>query len=192
MQVKYRQAIHSIACLAVLQADPGDPDTIHYRVMEMDARKLLDKNSETAQFDLELRIEGLKATAEFLQRRVEGADSLVVLQTDSADPCMQQNEPVEKSAGETGEENLETATWEVASPVDGVKVAAALLPRPAAIEDRMVILPAPRRRRYNLMGIPGRRLIDKKKASPQFDRGLQRKRFKARDHFCEPGWPVPG
>ena len=80
MQVKHRQAIHSLACLAVLQADPEDPDINHYKVMEMSTRKLLDKNSEVAQLDLELRIAGLKATAEFLQQRVAARESQAAAQ----------------------------------------------------------------------------------------------------------------
>jgi hypothetical protein len=43
--------------------------------MEIYARKVLDKNSEAAQLDLELRIAGLEATAEFLRQRVAARES---------------------------------------------------------------------------------------------------------------------
>jgi transcriptional regulator with XRE-family HTH domain len=183
MQVKYRQAIHSIACLAVLQADPGDPDIIHYRVMEMDARKLLDKNSETAQFDLELRIEGLKATAEFLQRRVELSVSPAVLPTDIADPGMPESEPGEISTREPSGENVRTANREVASPGEEGNDKEPLVPCGGAIQHRRVTLPASRRKRYKVKGIPGRRLMDKQKAPALFDRGLRRNEIKPREQF---------
>jgi transcriptional regulator with XRE-family HTH domain len=80
MQIKHRQAIHALACLAVLQANPEDPDIDHYKIMEMSTRKVLDKNSEVAQLDLELRIAGLEATAEFLRQRVAARESLAAAQ----------------------------------------------------------------------------------------------------------------
>ncbi len=192
MRVKYRQATHAIACLAVLQANPGDPDINHYRVMEMEARELLDKNSETAQFEIELRIEGLKATAECLRRRVELADSLAVLPPDTTNPGMDEPEPVEIFARETLEENVETAEEEVASPVEGVKVKAVLLPVPVVIEGGRVILPAPHRGQYKVMDLSGRRLPGKNREPAWLDMRSLAKGFKGRANFCERGWPLPG
>ena len=66
---KHDQALRALESLTVLMAKPNDPDNRHYEIMEITARRVLEK-TELAQFGLEMQIEGLRAKADFLNATI--------------------------------------------------------------------------------------------------------------------------
>jgi hypothetical protein len=143
MQIKYRQAIHALACLAVLQANPEDPDTIHYTIMEIYARKVLDKNSEAAQLDLELRIAGLEATAEFLRQRLAARESQAAAPANREPANIEPVKPVKIVAGvRLNNKTSEVAQDDPAARAESKEAEAASLPARPAVEENLAAITA--------------------------------------------------
>jgi hypothetical protein len=155
MQIKYRQAIHALACLAVLKANPEDPDTIHYTIMEIYARKVLDKNSEAAQLDLELRIAGLEATAEFLRQRVAARESQAAAPANREPANIEPIKPVKIVAGVQLDNKSEVARVDPAPQTESKEAKAASLPgRPAVEESLAAKRPGSWLTKRNVFGVP--------------------------------------
>jgi transcriptional regulator with XRE-family HTH domain len=173
MQIKYRQAINALACLAVLQANPEDPDTIHYTIMEIYARNVLDKNSEAAQFDLELRIAGLEATAEFLRQRVAARESQAVVPANPEAANMEPVKPVKMVAGVQLDNKSEVAQVEPAARTESKEAKAASLPARPSVENSLAAIPTyPEDLHLNqdmLMGMTARQRLYKNNELTQFD-----------------------
>jgi hypothetical protein len=142
MQIKYRQAIHALACLAVLQANPEDRDIDLYQVMELSTRKVLDKNSEVAQFDLELRIAGLEATAEFLRQRVAARESLAAVPANWEAANPEQVKPVKIFTGVQLDNKREVAHVDAAPGTERLEAKAASLPAGLAVQSSLAAIPA--------------------------------------------------
>jgi hypothetical protein len=189
MQIKYRQAIHALACLAVLQANPGDPDIDLYQLMEMSTRKVLDKNSEVAQFDLELRIEGLKATAEFLRQRVAARESLAATPANLEDANREPVKPVKIFAGVQLDNKSEVARVDPAARTESKEAKAASLPDRLAVEDSLAAITAISEDLHMNQGVlmviaPSQRL-DKNSGVTQFDVELNTSGLNNRADFSQ-------
>jgi hypothetical protein len=131
-----------LACLAVLQANPEDPDTIHYTIMEIYARNVLDKNSEAAQFDLELRIAGLEATAEFLRQKVAARESQAAVPADREVYNMEPAKPVKIVAGVSLDNKNEVTRVDPAAGTESKEAKAASLPARPAVENSLAAITA--------------------------------------------------
>jgi transcriptional regulator with XRE-family HTH domain len=157
MQIKYRQAINALACLAVLQANPEDPDTIHYTIMEIYARNVLDKNSEAAQFDLELRIAGLEATADFLRQKVAARESQAAVPADREVYNMEPAKPVKIVAGVSLDNKNEVTRVDPAARTESKEAKAASLPgRPAVEESLAAKRPGSWHTKRNVFRVPAK------------------------------------
>ena len=197
MQIKHRQAIHALACLAVLQANPEDPDIDHYKIMEMSTRKVLDKNSEVAQLDLELRIAGLEATAEFLRQRVAARESLPAVKANPGDANRDQLRSMKIFAGVQLDNKREVAQVDLTPKGESLEANPTSLPGRLTVEGSLTAIPAnpectgsacpdslgrhTKRKCVScdtnhgteLMGIAARRRLDKKSEVTPFDLELQ-------------------
>jgi hypothetical protein len=132
-----------LACLTVLQANPEDPDTIHYTIMEIYARKVLDKNSEAAQLDLELRIAGLEATAEFLRQRLAARESQAAAPANREPANIEPVKPVKIVAGvRLNNKTSEVAQDDPAARAESQEAKAASLPARPAVEDSLAAITA--------------------------------------------------
>jgi hypothetical protein len=172
MQIKYRQAIHALACLAVLQANPEDPDIDQYQVMELSTRKVLDKNSEVAQLDLELRIAGLEATAEFLRQRVAPRENLAAAQPNMEHANRDPVKPVKNFAAVQLDNNSEVIPVDPAPGTERLEADAASLPGRLAVEGSLVAMPPNSedlQKPGEGMGIAARRTWGKKSEITQCD-----------------------
>ena len=204
MQIKHRQAIHALACLAVLQANPEDPDIDHYKIMEMSTRKVLDKNSEVAQLDLELRIAGLEATAEFLRQRVAARESLPAAQANPEDANRDQVKPMKILAGVQLDNKSEAAQVAPLPHTERLEAKAASLPDSLEVEGSLTAIPAnpectgsacpdsfgrhTKRKCVSCdtnhgTGIAARRRLEKNSEVTQFDLELQTSGFNNRCDF---------